>query len=462
MERRFYVGHTKNKGQAALIAVVLILFISLGLVFGFVTIALSQAQIAKNTLAAKQSYMLAESGIEDAIFRIKSGKNISSTETITMNGSTVQTTVADVAGTKEIISNGDISSAARRLKVVMQNSVGTNFPYGVQVGNGGLAMSNSSRVNGSVYSNGNIIGSNSATIAGDALVATTSVISGMIITGNARAYSINNTSVTKSASTTADFTDSSTGKHAYANIIDDSTIGRNAYYQTSIISSSVGGSSNPGTPAPSELPPLSMPILDADLDAWETVAVAGGTISSPCPYAPASGTVIGPKKINCDMVLSGTTVVTLTGPIWIAGNLTMSNSAQLKLDSSFGINSTMVIIDNPSDRLTSSKFDLSNSAQVLGSGTAGSYVLIASRNDAAENNNSTIAIRVGNSSAAPIYFAPHGAIDLYNNISLKEVTGYKLQMSNAATVTYESGLANVQFSSGPSGGWGINTWQEIQ
>lgn len=42
------------------------------------------------------------------------------------------------------------------------------FSYAAQVGDGGVSMANSSKINGSVYTNGDIVGSGSSTITGDA------------------------------------------------------------------------------------------------------------------------------------------------------------------------------------------------------------------------------------------------------------------------------------------------------
>ena len=88
--------------------------------------------------------------------------------------------------------------------------------------------------------------------------------------------------------------------------------------------------------------------------------------------------------------------------------------------------------------------------------------MVISRNNSAESGGSNDAIRVQNSSSASIYYAPHGAIRIKNNTSLKEVTAYKLTLENSATVTYESGLQNVQFSAGPTGGYDVKYWKRTE
>ena len=61
-----------------------------------------------------------------------------------------------------------------------------------------------------------------------------------------------------------------------------------------------------------------------------------------------------------------------------------------------------------------------------------------------------------------LVYAGHGEINLKNDINLKEVTGYKITIQNNAQVVYESGLANLLFSSGPSGGYFVDSWKEVE
>jgi hypothetical protein len=88
--------------------------------------------------------------------------------------------------------------------------------------------------------------------------------------------------------------------------------------------------------------------------------------------------------------------------------------------------------------------------------------MVVSRNNSAEGGGGTDAIEVQNTSSAPIYYAPHGSVEIHNSAALKEVTAYKLEIRNSATVTYDSGLANVNFSSGPAGGYEIIHWKEVE
>jgi Tfp pilus assembly protein PilX len=452
-----------KQGYAALISILFFLSISLLFTFGFSALALQEKESSRLALRAKQSYALAESGVEDAAFRLQTGKQLSSSETISLNGEQVTTTITTLSGgDREIRGDGTVFQSVRSVQLILTTDTGASFQYGVQVGEGGVTMQNSSSIVGNVYSNGNIQGQNSAQIIGDAFVAGASEIRDITVSKNAHGNAIYESTIGGTASSTTIVDDSTVGVDVYADSILNTIITDDAYYQTSLSGGSVGGVIVPGTPPPPQLPPLAMPIPDSQIDLWKTAAEAGGTITGPCPYAPSTGTSLGPVKIICDVNISGNTNITLTGPVWIVGNLTMRNNAQINLASSYGIASEVIIAEDPANPNTKGSISVLNNTNLNGSGTVGSYILAISMNRAAENGMSDIAITINNSANAPIYYAPHGEITIQNNSALKEATAYKISLSNSTQVTYETGLADITFSSGPSGSWSIASWREVE
>ena len=75
-------------------------------------------------------------------------------------------------------------------------------------------------------------------------------------------------------------------------------------------------------------------------------------------------------------------------------------------------------------------------------------------------NSGSSAITVSGGAGAVIVYASFGTINISGGASLKEVTAYKILVSGGSSITYESGLTNNNFSSGPSGSWAINSWGE--
>lgn len=170
---------TSDKGQAIITAVIFLLFISLAVVFGFSAPIIKESEISRNSIMARTSYFLAEAGIEDAVFRIKSGKQISASETIILDGYEAITSITGAANEKEITSVGNASGWIRKVKTKLTTDIGAEFHYGAQAGEGGVEMNSNSRIEGAggtagnIYSNGNIEGANNAVITGDAIVAPT-------------------------------------------------------------------------------------------------------------------------------------------------------------------------------------------------------------------------------------------------------------------------------------------------
>ena len=168
------------------------------------------------------------------------------------------------------------------------------------------------------------------------------------------------------------------------------------------------------------------------------------TISSP--------TVLGPKKITGNLAINED--VTITGTIYVVGNITTNNGAQVTLDSSYGPTGGIIITDG---RVT-----LSNNVEFFGSGSSGSYVLLVTTSVCPTGCSGLNALEILNNVGAILVSAQNGTVHLNNNVELNEVVGYKIIIDNSAEVNYTSGLASASFTSGPSGGWDIKSWKEVK
>lgn len=421
----------QQKGAALLIAILFFLIISITIVVGSTGSVITDRKMAQNLIKSKASYFASEAGAEDLSYRIIKSKNFDDEEVLVIDGIIASSTVVDTGGNKEVTTIGNSSDHIRKTTMNLIPGIGASFHYGVQVGAGGLVMSNTSRVDGNVFSNGPINGYNSNIVNGDTISAGPSgLISGIHASGS-----------------------------SYAHSITGSTVAQDAYYQT-ISGTSVGGTSYPGSPDQSA---ASMPISDAQIEDWKAEALAGGTHTSPCPYSISGAVSIGPKKINCDLYLDGSDVVTLNGNVWVSGNIFFSNSSQLRINPSLGDKTVVLVADKETNRNSSSRIYISNSAQFFGTGSSKSYILLISQNNSAEGGGSNSAISVSNSANGKVLiYAPHGLIYLSNSISIKEASAYRIQLANSASVLYETGIANLLFTSGPSGGYSIDSWKETQ
>lgn len=160
----------------------ILVFITLGVVLFTVLFIVSGAQIyfqnALYSAEAEKATALAEAGVDKAITSLNKtgGSYNGESETAFGNGSYSVTITSQSPGIKVIESTGYIPNKAgarvkRTVKITSVNGVGVAFVYGLQVGEGGLELGNSNLIEGSIYSNGNIIAGNHNTITGDVWVA---------------------------------------------------------------------------------------------------------------------------------------------------------------------------------------------------------------------------------------------------------------------------------------------------
>ena len=399
-------------GFAALLATVIIFGVLLVVIGSLGVITINGQKVIRDTAYSAQAYYAAESGLEDTLYRIITEKKYSTTNDFQAGSGQVNISVADNGSQKTITTQGEKSNLFRNLQAVLAtNTDEISFHYGVQVGAGGLLMSNNSRVEGNVYSNGPVSGGNGASITGDVWVAGGKTLSRTVVGGDARAYNITSCPITG-----------------------------DAYYQT-ISDSSVGGVSHPGSPDPAE---EALPISPEQINVWKAQGEAGGVHNGNYTISGTSA-ALGPKKIQGDLIVTNGARLTVTGTIFVSGNINISNNAWVIQGDNYQDASAVVLADG--------FISVSNNA-VFQTSSSGAYLLFLSTRTGG-------AITIANNANAVIFYASQGSITVANNAHLKEATGYQITLANGSVVTYESGLASARFSSGSGASWQISSWEEI-
>lgn len=257
------------------------------------------------------------------------------------------------------------------------------------------------------------------------------------------------------------------GGNAFANTIDDTTVGGHACYQNlndtvraqggseTCSSSSTGAPCSivsPPTgsvychPGSEDFPPAPFPLTSAQIAQMEAQAAQGGvTICS--PTCTVSTGTIGPRKYVGDLTISGT--VTLLGTVWVEGNLTVDGT--FRLSDAYGTASGMIIADKAADPVNSGRIIIGNGAVVTGNAQPDTFIMLLSASTSM--NDATPAVDVNNTLTAGVVYGANGLVVLKNSANLKELTGQKIVMKNNASITYTSGLASVIFSGGPGASW---------
>ncbi|HEY4515001.1 MAG TPA: hypothetical protein VJJ22_02475 [Candidatus Paceibacterota bacterium] len=432
--RSHYQYNIKQKGSALTLAVLVFVVVAGAVVLGLVRSSQVSVRIANSVGVSSNALVTNESLEEDVVYRIKKGMQYDSEESIGLNGGGATTTIADdvVTGIKTASTVSSIKGFVRKKVIRLLKTDEAKFNYGVQVGLGGLRMKNTASVTGNVYSNGPVEGDSKNVVRGDI------ISSGPI----GLAKEVNSTS------------------SVYAHTIDKSTITKDAYYQV-LTNTTVGGIKYPGS---ADQPTKSLPISDTTLDSWEDIAEQGGVITSPCPYKITTDVTLGPIKIDCDLeVNKKDAVLTMTGMIWVKGDIVIKDDAKLKVSPSVGAKSVALIADDPVNRLTKGTINLEKKSEYYGSGIGNSYVMIVARNTSAENGGDTKGIEMKNDAEGEvILYSNHGSIVVNNKAKLREATGYQVELRNDSNLEYKSGLANTIFETGPGGSWIIIDWKEVQ
>lgn len=562
-----------------ILSVLFFISISVTIVLGLANPMIRHISMATSISVSKESFYVAEAGIEDVLYRLKAGLPVPSSNSLTIGDHSATITVTDEMGGKTIVSTGDADNYFRKIETKLATGDGASFHYGLQTGTGGIFMDNNAAVFGNVYANGDIIGGNGSRIDGTAYAANVAalttdqanesplppgdeiqfghnstsediaqsfvvseslpvnkvslyirktgtpanltlrivsdnsgspstnvlaqgVLSASLVTatfgwvdvplssnpelevgdiywvvldggnnssryyivGANSAYGSGNAKVGRYGSTwnnTSPF-----GLDAYFKIflgglsstIDGVIVGSGGVGDArahTVTNSNVAGNiycqvgSGNNKPCNSSLPdpsPEPFPISDGNVDEWKAAAESGGTGSSVTLSGTSSS--LGPRKINGNLTLTNNAIVTLTGTIWVTGNINVSNGAIVRLSAGYGPDSGVIVTDG--------EVDISNNADFRGSGQSSSYILLLT------TSGSSNAVDVSNNAGTVILNAQKGSINFANNAGAKSATAKQINMSNGATIRYESGLININFSSGPSGGYNILNWKEVE
>ena len=160
-------------GYAAVTTAIITLVVSLTIVSGLSFFSFQEVSTSRSFTKSVETKYVSESGTEDAVYRLVTGKQLSSGEQLVVGNKGTTTITIDTQGNKRFIrSAGASTKSQQNLETRVDINISpTNFAYGAMVGDGGLTMANNARIEGGVYSNGNVTGSTGVVITGDAFVA---------------------------------------------------------------------------------------------------------------------------------------------------------------------------------------------------------------------------------------------------------------------------------------------------
>ncbi len=244
------------------------------------------------------------------------------------------------------------------------------------------------------------------------------------------------------------------GGSVYSDSISSCMVTGDAYFNTED-DCLVGGSENTPTVAPSDPSYLTNPISDANINSWKDSAISLGVISSG-DYSPEDNEVLPGGVIEGDLNISFGKTVYLLGNVYVKGNVQISGDVSLKVS---GLGSRVFVSDG---------WMYFDSNVLINSPREGnSHIMMLSLARCDENygfekcSNDDTSISINNNAVVDIVAAPYGSIDVNNNVQVVSLIGDMLNLKNNIVLNYEQGLTNLNFSSGPSAAWSVESWGEI-
>jgi hypothetical protein len=202
--------------------------------------------------------------------------------------------------------------------------------------------------------------------------------------------------------------------------------------------------------------PSSMPISSGNIEEWKDTASTGGSTSTVTVDGSKTMT-LGPIKINGNLKVEASGKLYLKGPIYVTGTVTVSGNGKIYVDSSMGAASGLIISDDV--------VLIEGSGGIYGSGAVGSYVVVATTSSCPNSpscpSGSAYAVKISGAAGSVVVVALDGSVQLEGSVSIKSLVANSVKMSGTSNIVYESGLADLSFTSGPSGTWTVSSWKEV-
>ncbi len=420
-----------KKGYVVITNIIFFLVISMVIIYGVSNPVLNSYKIGRAFLESKEAFIIANSASEETLYKLKKNMSIDSAETLTLSNGTATINTTDSFEGKTISIVSELGDFQRNLFLQIRQGVGVSFNYGIQSGQGGFELSGGATINGNVYSNGDIVGSGYTSITGSAISASTSASLGKISGVNVGA----------------------SGGIAWANEVKNSTIFGDLFCK---VGSGNNKSCDTSRTNPSEEP---MPISAGNIDEWKSVAEAGDILSGNQVYDGVETASIGPAKIEGNLTVTESAVLTLTDTVWVTGKILVSGAGVIKLGTNYGANSGVIVSDG--------KIEIIEGGSMQNSGTSGSQIMAVTTSACPNTTGcgsagSNYAIKVSGGTESVILNAQNGTMYFTGGATAKQATANKIIMDGGTTINYETGISNIEFTSGPSGSWNLVSWDEIE
>lgn len=464
--------HTDQRG------IVFITVLLVGLLLTFIGMSMAEVAIAQlnrtnQNIFVSNALLTAEAGIEQSLYELNNSDSFNGFDTEVefynneqQGRGTYTTSIEPGVGPNERVitsigrayaQNSDVLQKERRVRVTV---VGTSSPgYSVQSGAGGLILGGSARItNSQVYVNGYIQlnGSSSIGTASQPLD---------IFVANQQCPTGNNPGPTyPQVCATGEPIQFATSTKIYGNVCaTGQTSIRVAAWQTTPVIE--GGNGGQGLIAGCTAPPAPMPTYDrtAHIAAMTTTANANNITYNCSQWQNPNGfvrTLPANIRLNGNADWSSSCDLTITGDVYITGNLTIGGAARIRIADSLGTTRPRIVVDG--------NITVGGSSTLVPNASGTSAHFISFRSSAAcspscsdvtgtdlktSQNLTTINVAGAGNFPGTIFHAYWSKVILAGSGNMGSAIGQTIDLSGAGTITFGTTL-----SSGEST-WTIRSYQ---
>ena len=159
----------KQKGAALIIVIFFFIVISLSIIQSATIGAVTELRTYRTLATSKFAYVAAEAGVEDIFYRTINSKLVPASETLTLNGASATVNIVNTSASQvDIYSTGNASNEIRKVYLSISKNKNVSFPYGAQIGEGGVTMGNNAKIDGialaqgDIYADGQIVDAHTA------------------------------------------------------------------------------------------------------------------------------------------------------------------------------------------------------------------------------------------------------------------------------------------------------------
>lgn len=436
----FYREKQSAAGQV-LVSLLVVMPSLMLIVAAYLSLSTNSFKLSRQDQLHTHSQLSADAAADYAIEQIRQNANWAGTtgEVEIHNDGSIKTTYEATVTTnspssKTVTATGrsywPASSASPNASVTIKVDLrpAESGSYSVVSGQGGLIMSNSSKITaGDVLINGEITMSNSAQIGLSSAPVKIDVANQICpVPADATYPRLCN------AGENDNPINISNTAHIYG------SVKANHQFSTS-------GMSDPGLVASSGVAPQSLPAYDRDAQKSAVTTIIDSSTAS-CSGSELK-TWAANTKITGGATSSNSCNITVSGNVWITGNLNVSNSSFLKVADSVGATQPVIMVDGSSGATFSNSGKIVSNASGTGAKIITYYSKASCSPDCADvtgtdlyDSRDETTISLSNSAQGPqsVFYSRWTQVNLANSGQIGAVIGQTLVISNSATITFGS------------------------